>query len=87
MTKEPDMVVELTIPMLQNMELAAGRTAEAVAGVIQLDEDKTAEVSMALIEACLNSFEHSKSMDRRVYITFSLLAHEDFTQLAMQRVE
>jgi anti-sigma regulatory factor (Ser/Thr protein kinase) len=72
MAKEPDKIVELTIPMLQNMELAASKTAEAVAEMMELDELKTAEVSMALIEACLNSFEHSNSKDRRVYITFKV---------------
>ncbi|HUV35645.1 MAG TPA: ATP-binding protein [Patescibacteria group bacterium] len=62
--------INLTIPMIPDMEIAAGKTAEAVAEVMNLDEDKTAEVSMALIEACLNSFEHSHSEDRKVYITF-----------------
>ncbi len=68
--REPVKEIKLTIPMMPDMEIAACRTAEAVAEVMQLDEDKTAEVSMALIEACLNSFEHSKSEDRKVYITF-----------------
>lgn len=62
--------ITLTIPMIPDMEIAASKTAEAVAEVMNLDEDKTAEVSMALIEACLNSFEHSHSEDRKVYITF-----------------
>lgn len=68
--REPVKEIKLIIPMMPDMEIAACRTAEAVAEVMQLDEDKTAEVSMALIEACLNSFEHSKSEDRKVYITF-----------------
>lgn len=62
--------INLTIPMMPDMEIAASRTAEAVAEVMNLDEEKTAEVSMALIEACLNSFEHSHSEDRKVFITF-----------------
>lgn len=68
--REPAKEINLTIPMIPDMEIAASRTAEAVAEVMHLDEDKTAEVSMALIEACLNSFEHSHSDDRKVYITF-----------------
>ena len=70
MSKEPEKEIHLTIPMLQNMELAATKTAEAVAEVMQLDEEKTTEVSMAILEACLNSFEHSRSEDKNVYITF-----------------
>ena len=28
---------------------------------------------MAVVEACINSFEHSRAPDRKVYITFSVL--------------
>ena len=70
MSRLPDKVIKLTIPILPDMEIAATRTAEAVAEAMQLDEEKTAEVSMAIIEACLNSFEHSESKDQKVYITF-----------------
>jgi len=70
MPAEPYKEINLTIPMVPDMELAACKTAEAVAEVMELDEDKAAEISMALIEACLNSFEHSHSEDRKVYITF-----------------
>ena len=41
--------VELTIPILQDMELAATKTAEVVAKHMELSEEKTAEISMALI--------------------------------------
>ena len=61
--------VELTLPVLQDMELAATKTAEVVAKQMGLDEMKTAEISMALIEACINAFEHSKS-DSNVYIHY-----------------
>jgi anti-sigma regulatory factor (Ser/Thr protein kinase) len=70
MPAEPYKEINLTIPMVPDMELAACKTAEAVAEVMELDEDKAAEISMALIEACLNSFEHSHSEDRKVHITF-----------------
>ena len=61
--------VELTLPVIQDMELAATKTAEVVAKQMGLDEMKTAEISMALIEACINAFEHSKS-DSNVYIHY-----------------
>ena len=61
--------VELTLPVLQDMELAATKTAEVVAKQMGLDEMKTAEISMALIEACINAFEHSKS-NENVYIHY-----------------
>ena len=62
--------VDLKIPMLPDMELAAAKTAEAMAEYAHFSEDEIEEIKMALIEACINAFEHSDSMDRNVYITF-----------------
>ncbi len=64
--------IELVIPILPSMELAASKTAQAVADYLDLDEEKTAEVTMALIEACINAFEYSKGKDKNVYIRFIL---------------
>jgi len=61
--------VELTLPVMDDMELAATKTAEVVAKRMGLDEIKTAEINMALIEACINAFEHSKSKEN-IYITY-----------------
>ncbi len=55
--------VELTLPVMEDMELAATKTAEVIAKRMDLDGEKTDEISMALIEACINAFEHSKSKD------------------------
>ena len=54
-------VVELKLPVLPDMELSATKTAEIVAKHMELGEEKSAEISMALIEACINAFEHSDS--------------------------
>lgn len=53
--------VELTLPILPDMELAATKTSEVVAKHMGLNEEKTAEISMAIIEACINAFEHSET--------------------------
>ena len=66
--------VELTIPILQDMELAATNTAEVVAKHMGLSEEKTAEISMALIEATINAFEHSESKSSNVEIHFIIQA-------------
>ena len=63
--------VELTLPVMENMELAATKTAEVVAKSMGLDEMKTAEINMALIEACINAFEHQKRKEN-IYITYSI---------------
>ena len=72
MKKDIPAEIELVIPIIPSMELAASKTAQAVADYLDLDEDKTAEVTMALIEACINAFEHGKSKDNNVYIRFIL---------------
>ncbi|MCB1046923.1 MAG: ATP-binding protein [Calditrichaeota bacterium] len=72
MIDEPQRTVELSIPMLKDMELAAAKVAEGLSSLMDFDEAKRAEVTMALLEACINSFEHSKSADRRVYIHFHM---------------
>ena len=70
--EEPDRWVDVTIPMLPEMELTAARTADAVAGFAGLNREKTEEVKMALIEACINAFEHSRSEEQRVDIHFRI---------------
>jgi len=70
--KKMEKKVDLTIPMVPEMELAASKTAEAVGEFMGLEEEKISEVKMALIEACINAFEHSQSKDRRVAITFDI---------------
>ena len=64
-----DSTVELKLPILQNMELVATQTAEVVAKHMQLGDEKSGEISMALIEACINAFEHSQT-NSDVFIHF-----------------
>ncbi len=66
--------VELKLPIIPNMELIATQTAEVIARHMNLNEEQSGEISMALIEACINAFEHSKS-DNNVFIHF--LIEED----------
>ena len=70
MSKKPPPKVELTIPIIHDMELAATKTAEVVAKHMGLNEEKSAEISMALIEATINAFEHSNSNTGNVEIHF-----------------
>ena len=70
MSTKPPPKVELTIPIIHDMELAATKTAEVVAKHMGLDEEKSAEISMALIEATINAFEHSNSNTGNVEIHF-----------------
>ena len=67
--KEPPKV-ELTLPIIPDLELAATKTAEVVAKHMNLDDEKSAEIGMALIEATINAFEHSGSDSENVEIHF-----------------
>lgn len=62
--------VSLTIPIIPDMEVAATQTAEAILRFMSFSVDQIDEVKHALIEACINAFEHSASRDGHVYIKF-----------------
>ena len=64
--------IDLQIPIFPEMELTATQTAEAVARFMKLDPDKIEEIKLALIEACINAFEHSQSQDGRIGINFEI---------------
>lgn len=65
--------VELTLPMVPDMEIAASETAAAMAEYLGLSQDKIDEVRMAVVEVCINAFEHSRAPDRRVRMTCTIL--------------
>lgn len=68
--------VDLVIPMLHNIETAATKTAAEIAKYMEFDADKIDELNQALIEACINAFEHSKSRDNKLYIKFVMQTDE-----------
>jgi len=69
--------VTLTLPMLPDMEIAASKTATALAEFMEMSSDKIDEVRMAVVEACINSFEHSRADDRKVEIQFAVLGNDE----------
>lgn len=68
--------IKISIPMLPDMELAVSRLASALAETINLENDKIDEIKMAIIEACLNAFEHSRSKDQMVHVLFRVKPSE-----------
>ncbi len=61
--------IELKLPIVPNMELVAIQTAEVISKNMGLNEEQSAEISMALVEACINAFEHSRT-GSNVFIHF-----------------
>ncbi|MEE3233100.1 MAG: ATP-binding protein, partial [Candidatus Latescibacterota bacterium] len=64
--------VDLSIPMQPDMEVIATSVAESMGVFMGLEEDKVDEVKIAIVEACINAFEHSKSEERRIDVSFSI---------------
>lgn len=62
--------VKLVLPMAPDMELVASQAASALAAWVGMTADRVDEVRMAVVEACINAFEHSHADERKVDITF-----------------
>lgn len=60
----------LTIPMDHGMELVAAKTGSVLAELNHFNEEQIEEIQYAIIETCINAFEHSQSEDRKVYILY-----------------
>jgi serine/threonine-protein kinase RsbW len=64
--------LEMTIPTADDAELVAARALEQLAENAGLDPEETGRVKMALVEACINAFEHSGRRDGKVRLAFSV---------------
>lgn len=68
--------VLLTIPMRRDMELAAAKLASVIAESMSFSEQQIEEIQYAMIESCINAFEHSQSPDQKVVIEFIIRSYE-----------
>jgi serine/threonine-protein kinase RsbW len=64
--------VHLTIPVAPDMEIAATAQVAALGELMEMERDKIDEVKMAVVEACINAFEHSDTPDRKVELDFRI---------------
>jgi serine/threonine-protein kinase RsbW len=63
---------ELVIPIEDEAELIAARTAEQIARAADFDQEAINQIKTALIEACINAAEHSDSPDRKIHQRFAI---------------
>ena len=68
--------VTLNIPIHPNMELVAAHTASIIAEIMDFEETHIDEIQLAIIETCINAFEHSNSRDSKVTVTYVLTDDE-----------
>lgn len=69
--------VKLVLPMAPDMEVLASQAATAVAEHMRMSRDKIDEVRMAVVEACINAFEHSHAADRSLDLTFAVYGERE----------
>ncbi|MCH9651733.1 MAG: ATP-binding protein [Deltaproteobacteria bacterium] len=63
----------MKLPMLPDMEIEASKAATSMAEAIEMSPDKVDEVRMAVVEACINAFEHSGAVHREVTLNVAVL--------------
>jgi serine/threonine-protein kinase RsbW len=68
MTATAERQMELTLPMVPDIEIAAARAAGNLARELGMSSDDVDEMAHAMIEACINAREHSGSEDKRIYV-------------------
>jgi anti-sigma regulatory factor (Ser/Thr protein kinase)/anti-anti-sigma regulatory factor len=68
MTATADRQMELTLPMVPDIEIAAARAAGNLARELGMASEAIDEMAHAIIEACINAREHSGSADKRIYV-------------------
>jgi serine/threonine-protein kinase RsbW len=62
----------MSIPVAPEMEIVATAQAAALGEYLGLSRDKIDEVKLALVEACINAFEHADCRDEQLHLTFRL---------------
>ncbi len=60
----------MIIPMGDETELIAASTVEQIARRSEFRPEAINQIKTALVEACINAMEHSRSPDRKIYQRF-----------------
>jgi serine/threonine-protein kinase RsbW len=68
----PPREVSMSIPVAPEMEIVATAQAAALGEYLAMTRDKIDEVKLALVEACINAFEHADCRDEQLHLTFRL---------------
>jgi serine/threonine-protein kinase RsbW len=73
--------MELTLPMVPDIEIAAARAAANLARELGMSSERIDEMMHAVIEACINAREHSGCADNRIYLRFAGTSHGDGSRI------
>ncbi len=78
----PSKEFEVTIPSSTKAELVAAKAVEEIGTEMGFDENAISQIKAALVEACINAFEHSKVRSGKVFLRF--VAGEDRLTIHVQ---
>ena len=67
--KEQVIRFDMTIPMAQESELVAAQCLEQIGKNLHLNQHAIGQLQIAVIEACINAMEHSRGMEKKVYVS------------------
>jgi serine/threonine-protein kinase RsbW len=81
MTSTAERTMELTLPMVEDIEIAAARAAANLARELGMSSDKIDEMTHAIVEACINAREHSGCADNRIYLRFAGTSDSDESRI------
>ncbi len=70
MSTTAERMMELNLPMVPDIEIAAARAAGNFARELGMSAEPIDEMAHAIIEACINAREHSGCADNRIYLRF-----------------
>jgi anti-sigma regulatory factor (Ser/Thr protein kinase) len=69
---EPELEMEMVIPRVADVELVAARALEQLAENLSIEAAVIGRLKVALVEACINAFEHGGARDGRVRLAFAV---------------
>ena len=81
MTTTAERQMELTLPMVPDIEIAAARAASNLARELGMSSEKIDEMTHAIIEACINAREHSGCADNRIFLRFVGTSQDDGSRI------
>jgi serine/threonine-protein kinase RsbW len=81
MTTTAERQMELTLPMVPDIETAAARAVGNLARELGMSSERIDELMHAVIEACINAREHSGCADNRIYLRFVGTSQDDGSRI------
>ncbi len=66
----PNKEYEVVLPSAVKAELVAVKAVEEIGAGMGFDENSIGQIKAALVEACINAFEHSRVRDSKVFLRF-----------------